>query len=165
MHFDHRDVAANTRNWYKSFDETAMTVEVEVACDDEVFEELEESLSKEAYKLIDQETGCVTIRVKFGVCPTCNGKGTHVNPSIDSHGITADEWDRDWSYEDREAYMSGGYDVSCYECHGKRVVPEINRDKYYFTDAIKEIVEIVESGIADEADYVRTCMMERAMGA
>ncbi len=165
MHFDHRDIAANTSKWYKSFDEKTMTIKVEVACDDEVYEELKESLSEGAYKLIDPEDGCVTLRMEFVVCPTCNGKGKHVNPSIDAHGITAEEWDRDWSYEDRENYMSGVYDVQCYECNGRRVVPEVDKTPYFFTKEVKEIVELIEDGIADEAEYVRTCMMERAMGA
>lgn len=59
------------------------------------------------------------------VCGTCEGKGTHVNPSIDAHGITAEEWDRDWSYEDRDNYMNGFYDVTCYECGGNNVVPKV----------------------------------------
>jgi len=164
MNFDHRDVAANTSKWYQSFDEKTMTVVVEVACDEEVQEDLKDDLSEEAYKLID-ENGCVTFPMKFVVCPTCNGKGTHVNPSIDAHGITSDEWDRDWSYEDREMYMSGFYNVPCYGCNGKRVMPEINTDLYRFSEELKEIKELVDRNIADERSYIRECMMERMMGA
>lgn len=165
MYFDSRDVAANTNKWYKSYDERSMTLKIEVACDDEVYEDLKDSLSAEAYKLIDPNDGCVTLRMKFEVCPLCNGKGRHVNPSIDAHGICADEWDRDWSYEDRESYMSGAYDVTCYECNGNKIVPEIDKNPYFYTDAIKEVVELVDALRAEEASYVQMCMMERAMGA
>jgi hypothetical protein len=64
----------------------------------------------------------VEIPITFDVCDTCEGKGTHVNPSIDAHGITEDEWCQ-WNSGEQEFYMSGGYDVECYECAGKRVVP------------------------------------------
>jgi hypothetical protein len=43
-----------------------------------------------------------------------------------SNGITAEEWDRDWSYEDRENYLSGMYDQPCpgdgiYPCENGKV--------------------------------------------
>jgi len=165
MPFDYRDVAANTSKWYKSYNEKAMTLKVEVACDDEMHEELKECLSDEAYKLINPTDGCVDFQMKFKVCSVCNGRGKHVNPSVDAHGITAEEWDRDWSYEGREMYMSGAYDVSCYECGGQRVVPEINIDPCYFTNALNEIKKLVDSNLAEEASYRQMCMMEQAMGA
>jgi hypothetical protein len=57
----------------------------------------------------------------WAVCPTCEGEGKHVNPSIDSHGISREEFDEDPDFE--EAYFSGAYDVTCVECKGQRVVP------------------------------------------
>ena len=63
---------------------------------------------------------------KFEVCGTCQGKGTHVNPSIDAHGISAEEFDEDPDF--REAYFSGRYDVQCAECKGLRVVPAVDLD-------------------------------------
>lgn len=62
------------------------------------------------------------------VCGTCDGKGSHVNPSIDSNGITQDEWS-EWDQEDRENYISGVYDVECHECKGRRVVPHLDAPK------------------------------------
>lgn len=60
---------------------------------------------------------------KYEVCDRCGGKGTHVNPSIDGHGMSMDEfYGPDWDDEEREMYMTGGYDVGCYDCGGKRVV-------------------------------------------
>ena len=66
--------------------------------------------------------------VHYEVCPRCEGKGKHMNPGIDSHGITGEEWERDWDDESREAYFSGGYDVKCEECRGKRVVSVVDLD-------------------------------------
>lgn len=64
-----------------------------------------------------------TLPFTFGVCPKCDGKGSYVNPSIDAHGITSDEWENEWDDEGREDYLSGRYDMTCEECHGKRVSP------------------------------------------
>ena len=164
MNFDYRDVAANTDRWYEHINTKNMTVIVNVACDEESLENLKEDLSEEAYNLID-ENGCVILPMKFKVCSTCNGKGTHVNPSIDSHGITEEEWNRDWSYEEQETYLSGGYDIACYECHGEKVVPEININSYNITNPMREIIEIIDSNIREEMLYTRSCMMERALGA
>lgn len=67
-----------------------------------------------------------TIPVCFEVCPTCEGKGSHVNPSIDSHGLSREDFDEDPDF--REEYFSGAYDVTCYACSGKRVVIEPKSD-------------------------------------
>lgn len=56
------------------------------------------------------------IRLRWKVCETCDGRGTHVNPSIDAHGISSEDFDEDPDF--REEYMSGMYDVPCYECSG-----------------------------------------------
>lgn len=64
---------------------------------------------------------------KFEVCDRCRGEGSHVNPSIDGNGITSSEW-ADWDEDDRETYMSGGYDVSCEECKGQRVVKVVDEE-------------------------------------
>lgn len=65
---------------------------------------------------------------KFDVCHRCDGHGKHVNPNVDYNGITSDEWANDWDDESREMYLSGGYDVECYECNGNRVVAVVNED-------------------------------------
>lgn len=59
---------------------------------------------------------------QFAVCPTCEGRGSHVNPSIDSQGLSAEDFAEDPDFE--EAYFSGAYDMPCSECHGQRVVPK-----------------------------------------
>ncbi len=49
----------------------------------------------------------------WAICTRCNGEGEHVNPSVDGHGITFDEWEEDWDDEGREMYLNGGYNVPC----------------------------------------------------
>lgn len=64
--------------------------------------------------------------IKFHVCHTCKGKGTHVNPSIDGHGLTHEDFDNDPDF--RDDYFGGRYDVTCSDCEGQRVMPEIDED-------------------------------------
>ena len=72
------------------------------------------------------------VPAKFDVCGTCDGKGSHVNPGIDSNGITSDEMWQDPEFA--EDYFRGVYDVPCYECHGRRViaVPVTKDDRVAF---------------------------------
>ena len=53
----------------------------------------------------------------YEVCETCGGKGKHVNPAIDGHGISAEEMHEDPDFA--EDYFSGVYDVPCEECGGR----------------------------------------------
>lgn len=61
----------------------------------------------------------VVIPSKFEVCDRCEGKGTHVNPSVDGNGLSREDFDADPDFA--EDYFSGAYDVSCEDCGGKRV--------------------------------------------
>jgi hypothetical protein len=62
------------------------------------------------------------VKVKYAICDLCDGKGMHVNPSIDCDGMTREElWDDPDFAED---YFDGAYDVPCKRCLGKRVVIE-----------------------------------------
>lgn len=122
------------------------------------------------------EPHVLVLRACYEVCSTCDGKGSHVNPDIDAGGISGDDpfWeddrDDDWDWggcEDDEGnlpvatsrYMRGDYDVSCYECHGKRVVP-VPRDDNDPAD-----LAIWRGMRRDDADYERECRAERMMGA
>jgi len=102
-HMDHRDLAALRGRWYKRLDDRRMTAIVEVYSDDG-------DTSEE-----------VTVRVEWGVCQTCNGRGHHVNPSIDAGGLTAEDFAADPGFE--RDYRRGLFDVACAECKGQRVVP------------------------------------------
>lgn len=88
------------------------------------------------------------------VCPTCRGNGKHVNPSIDAHGISAEEFDCDPEFE--ESYFSGAYDVTCYECGGRRVVPDIDRQR-----ADAEAVRLYDEWVQSECEYRAECAAER----
>jgi DNA-directed RNA polymerase subunit RPC12/RpoP len=54
------------------------------------------------------------------VCPVCNGEETTVNPNIDGHGLTAEDFMEDPDFA--EEYAAGAYDITCAACSGKRVV-------------------------------------------
>ena len=67
---------------------------------------------------------------EYEVCSRCQGRGTHVNPNIDGHGISEDEWNGpDWDEDSRQTYLSGGYDVTCEECRGLRVVLVVDESR------------------------------------
>lgn len=129
--------------------------------DDELFihrSKLLEEHGVPSEKTEESQETCIPFYVIREVCPTCGGKGTHVNPSIDAHGITAEEWDRDWSHEDRENYMSGMYDVTCYECNGNNVVLVIDE-----TRANAELLKLFNDYCNEERNYRNTCDREQAM--
>lgn len=82
-------------------------------------------------ELIDDDGDEYTVKfpIVFKVCWRCEGKGSHVHPGVDGHGITESEWEQDWSFEEQEQYWSGGYDVQCEECHGANVLPAIDEKR------------------------------------
>lgn len=138
---DYRDVAANRRKWYERIDENKMIAEVEISWEDDDEGEIVE---------------LVTVPIIFDVCEVCQGKGRYVNPAIDSHGITADEWS-DWDDEEREGYISGRYDITCEECGGIRVVPVVDKQR---CDPVlyKRVMDHIRR--EGEYAYVRTREME-----
>ena len=127
-HTDHRVIAGNSNDWYLQINEDKMKALIN-----------------------DYETGAqIWVEFVYGVCPTCNGKGSHVNPSIDCNGISGNDFYEDPDFA--ESYMQGLYDVGCYECHGKRVVPTCDDQR------------VIDSMI-EEANYQAECAAERRMGA
>lgn len=73
----------------------------------------------------DDET---VLPTHFVVCPTCEGTGTHVNPSIDCGGreSPSDEW---YGFPDEDPYLTGVYDVQCFGCAGKNVVARVDESR------------------------------------
>jgi RecJ-like exonuclease len=61
----------------------------------------------------------VTLEVpsKWAICSCCEGNGRMENPAF-SNGISGEEWNNEWEDEEREAYLSGAYDVRCDDCNG-----------------------------------------------
>lgn len=83
------------------------------------------------------------------VCPTCRGRGRHVNPAIDSHGISSE--DEAWHDEEFwSGYYSGAYDVSCHECGGRNVVEEPDEERMT-AEQMSEWIAYVEDIYEDRA--------------
>jgi hypothetical protein len=57
---------------------------------------------------------------KYIVCPVCDGEGKTVNPDIDAHGLTREDFIDDPDFA--EAYRAGYYDQVCRGCHGRTTV-------------------------------------------
>jgi hypothetical protein len=110
----------------------------------------------------DEESGDMVeveheLPVTFEVCPTCEGRGKHVNPSVDAGGLSAEDFYEDPDFA--ESYMEGHYDVTCYECGGNRVVPVINRDR-----CDPEILKKLDDREEADAQYRREVEAERRFG-
>lgn len=117
------------------------------------------------YENDDGEEVVVEFPAKYEVCGRCQGEGKHVNPSIDGHGITMDEWyGPDWDDESRDTYMSGGYDVTCHECKGERVVLFVDEDVVDKDPKYKDDWERYQKHQDDEDRYRAECEFERRMG-
>ena len=104
----------------------------------------------------------VQCETKYEICPTCNGRGTHTNPNIDCGGITASEW-AEWGPEEQDHYMSGGYDVTCYTCHGEKVVQQLEYDTR--NPLYNWCCERLQEYYQDQYDSAREMAAERAWGA
>lgn len=139
---DSRDRARMMGSWYDNFDQSRMIVEVTLYDHD-----TDEEFSAE-------------FPVEFEVCHLCNGKGKHVNPSIDAHGISAYEFHEDPDFA--QDYFSGMYDEPCYECRGQRVVPEICEKS--LNDEQKKNHELLRDKQRDDAMYAAEREYEMRMG-
>jgi len=114
-------------------------------------DEEEIRIAREGGKIL-YKTGKMHLQVpaRFQVCGTCDGRGKHINPSIDSQGLSHEDFDSDPDFA--ESYFSGKYDVTCEECFGRNVVPTITRDDgRYIDERYKSLVEREMEG--DEEDY------------
>lgn len=137
---------------------------------------------------VDEIEEVTVFPATFVVCELCNGKGSHVNPSIDAGGISFDDefWadDYDDNYDDEadydldgdcdeadalrkeiatSRYRRGDYDVPCVCCAGKRVVLQIDRsasERAGLGAALKAWDEHLE----EEAEYAAERRAERRMG-
>ena len=105
----------------------------------------------------DGESEYIRLPARYEVCPRCEGRGKHVNPSIDGHGLTSEDFE---DPEFREDYFRGVYDVACHECRGVRVVRVLDEDRCD-PELLKEYLDHLQ----DEAYYDQITRMEREMGA
>lgn len=97
------------------------------------------------------------IACKWEVCPTCDGKGRHVSPSIDCNGLTQEDFDEDPYFE--EEYFAGTYDVVCNHCKGRTTVPVPDEDR-----ADPEALKAYYDHLRDMADMEAEYAAERRMG-
>ena len=81
-------------------------------------------MSKPTFTITTTDGDELILPAVFQVCPHCNGEGSHVNPAVDGHGLTSDDFAEDPDFA--EEYMSGSYDVPCSRCSGERVVPVVD---------------------------------------
>jgi DnaJ-class molecular chaperone len=58
----------------------------------------------------------ITKKRKWTICPACDGEGTTINPAIDCHGLTREDFAEDPDFA--EDYMSGVYNITCAACSG-----------------------------------------------
>ena len=100
--------------------------------------------------------------IEWVVCGGCEGRGQYVNPSIDSHGLTREDFDQDPEFH--EDYVSGVYNIPCDLCKGRSVVPEFSSEWYDITTLamLKDAREgfLNEMHFSDQENY-----MERMFGA
>ena len=96
------------------------------------------------------------------VCPRCNGRGRHVNPSIDGDGFTGEEW-AEMDEDFKESYWNGHFDVVCSVCNGLRITAKIATDQLNAEQW--ELLYEQERNEADMADMIATQKAEMAMGA
>jgi len=106
----------------------------------------------------DEEGLEIEIPSKFAVCPRCEGKGFHVNPNIDGHGLSREDFDEDPDFA--RDYLSGMYDVPCYECGGLRVVPVPDPER-----CSPEQLKAYEQHLKEEAEFDAAWRAEIRAGA
>ncbi len=135
--YDHRYSEYNT---HPIVDNTTMTMVVKLR----VWMPLEDDPTDGDEVITRKRLPC-----KFITCYSCDGKGKHVNPDIDSHGLTEEDFERDPQF--REDYFKGRYDVTCYNCAGKRVIPAIDKDRLSPEEAV--LVSGHEKLKREEAEY------------
>ena len=103
----------------------------------------------------DMDEKDIFLPSKAVVCWRCRGTGSHVNPSIDGHGITSDEMN-ELGPEFFDDYMGGMYDVTCGLCKGKRITAEViecelsaEQNKAYEEDWQRDEAERSEQRLRD----------------
>lgn len=106
----------------------------------------------------DGEIEEVPLPTKWGVCPVCNGVGTHVNPAIDCNGLSAEDFDEDPGFA--EDYCNGTYDVQCNLCRGRTTVQEVDWDRLTSAQAAA-----YRKQLQDEADTQAEYFAEIRAGA
>ena len=104
----------------------------------------------------DAEQDPIWYHIEWVVCSGCQGRGEYVNPSIDSHGLSQEDFDQDPDF--RDDYRSGVYNVTCELCKGRAVMPELPEADDILRTARDKFLDQMHSWDAESH-------MERMMGA
>jgi hypothetical protein len=132
----------------------------------------------------DQQEGTTPRHQRFAVCPRCEGRRAHVNPSVDEGGLSAEDF-AELGPEFEEDYFGGVYDVRCERCGGEGLVPRctildcfrpIEEGTWYGPDAEFERAEPYQhcwehfskdeqEAHEDHQSYLAEIAAERRMGA
>lgn len=96
--------------------------------------------------------------MKWALCPVCDGKGSHVNPSIDACGVSREQFEDDPDFA--EQYWNGTYDQICTRCKGRTTVPVIDEDS---CDSL--LLAMYRRQLQDQADDRACQLAEIRMGA
>ena len=141
---DRRDVQRSYGNWYDRFDESTMKLYVDKETED---------VDIDGEPIVQS----ISIPASYAVCGLCDGKGKHVNPSIDYNGISQEEFDEDPDFE--EAYFEGAFDVTCYRCLGKRVEPMVAWDQLTNEQSriAREAIEYHQEYVSESESESRWC--------
>lgn len=107
--------------------------------------------------LYDEGGAEIELPTTWGVCPVCNGEGTHVNPAIDCNGLTAEDFAEDPDFA--EEYMRGTYDVTCNHCEGRTTVRVVDWDAL-----TAEQRQAYEAQLRADAEYQAERLSEIRMG-
>ena len=102
-------------------------------------------------------SGAVELPWHWAVCPTCEGKGKHVNPSIDANGISGADFHDDPEF--LEDYFNGQYDQTCSRCNGRTTIPAVDWDSMD-----PKLRKAYNEKLQADADYHAECMAEIRAG-
>ena len=108
MSMDRRDRADSYR-WWDQISPDRRKVTLRFGYPDEDLEEVEQKW----------------YHIEWIVCSLCEGRGEYVNPSIDSHGLSREDFDEDPEF--RSDYFRGVYNMPCELCKGRAVEPEFHK--------------------------------------
>lgn len=106
--------------------------------------------------IYDDDGEEIQLPTRNALCPRCDGEGKHVNPAVDGWSVSDEHVDEDFI----ESYFAGHYDVVCEQCHGNKVVKEVDEERCT-PEQFQQYVEQIKDYWETEAMYAA----ERRMGA